>query len=61
MADESLQLKTLQTILIIFQSRLQPDNEVIIYFLPILIIILIMTVIGWLFNMCCWNMAESAV
>ncbi|WMV35471.1 hypothetical protein MTR67_028856 [Solanum verrucosum] len=27
MADESLQLKTLQTILIIFQSRLQPDNE----------------------------------
>lgn len=28
MADESIQLKTLQTILIIFQSRLQPDNEV---------------------------------
>ncbi|KAK6139372.1 hypothetical protein DH2020_026880 [Rehmannia glutinosa] len=27
MADESIQLKTLQTILIIFQSRLQPDNE----------------------------------
>lgn len=27
MTDESLQLKTLQTILIIFQSRLQPDNE----------------------------------
>nr|GMD46766.1 protein MON2 homolog isoform X1 [Ipomoea batatas] len=27
MADESLQLKTLQTILIIFQSSLQPDNE----------------------------------
>ncbi|CAH9087132.1 unnamed protein product [Cuscuta europaea] len=27
MADESLQLKTLQTILIIFQSCLQPDNE----------------------------------
>ncbi|XP_059291369.1 uncharacterized protein LOC132044850 isoform X2 [Lycium ferocissimum] len=27
MPDESLQLKTLQTILIIFQSRLQPDNE----------------------------------
>ncbi|KAJ8556427.1 hypothetical protein K7X08_029818 [Anisodus acutangulus] len=27
MADESLQLKTLQTILIVFQSRLQPDNE----------------------------------
>ncbi|XP_019071203.1 uncharacterized protein [Solanum lycopersicum] len=27
MADESLQLKTLQTILIIFQSRLQPDDE----------------------------------
>ncbi|MCE3052171.1 hypothetical protein HAX54_051744 [Datura stramonium] len=26
-ADETLQLKTLQTILIIFQSRLQPDNE----------------------------------
>lgn len=28
MADESVQLKTLQTILIIFQSRLQPENEV---------------------------------
>ncbi|KAI8555870.1 hypothetical protein RHMOL_Rhmol05G0207500 [Rhododendron molle] len=27
MADESVQLKTLQTILIIFQSRLQPENE----------------------------------
>ncbi|KAK3011261.1 hypothetical protein RJ639_010612 [Escallonia herrerae] len=27
MADETVQLKTLQTILIIFQSRLQPDNE----------------------------------
>ncbi|CAN4110213.1 unnamed protein product [Withania somnifera] len=27
MADESLQLKTLQTLLIIFQSHLQPDNE----------------------------------
>ncbi|KAL6548703.1 hypothetical protein OROGR_008469 [Orobanche gracilis] len=27
MTDESIQLKTLQTILIIFQSRLQPDNE----------------------------------
>ncbi|KAL3516234.1 hypothetical protein ACH5RR_023136 [Cinchona calisaya] len=27
MADDSIQLKTLQTILIIFQSRLQPDNE----------------------------------
>ncbi|KAL8528032.1 hypothetical protein ACS0TY_005737 [Phlomoides rotata] len=27
MADESIQLKSLQTILIIFQSRLQPDNE----------------------------------
>lgn len=27
MADESVQLKTLQTILIIFQSRLQPDDE----------------------------------
>ncbi|XP_019187110.1 PREDICTED: protein MON2 homolog isoform X3 [Ipomoea nil] len=27
MADESLQLKTLQTILIIFQSSLQPDKE----------------------------------
>ncbi len=30
MADESVQLKTLQTILIIFQSRLHPENEVII-------------------------------
>ena len=29
MADESVQLKTLQTILIIYQSRLHPDNEVI--------------------------------
>ncbi|CAK9187184.1 unnamed protein product [Ilex paraguariensis] len=29
MADESVQLKTLQTILIMLQSRLQPDNEVI--------------------------------
>lgn len=28
MADESIQLKTLQTILIIFQSRLLPDDEV---------------------------------
>ncbi|XP_011078738.1 protein MON2 homolog isoform X3 [Sesamum indicum] len=27
MADESIQLKTLQTILVIFQSRLRPDNE----------------------------------
>lgn len=27
MADESVQLKTLQTILIIFQSRLHPENE----------------------------------
>ncbi|CAI9769498.1 unnamed protein product [Fraxinus pennsylvanica] len=27
MADESVQLKSLQTILIIFQSRLQPDDE----------------------------------
>ncbi|GMP60726.1 hypothetical protein CsSME_00023471 [Camellia sinensis var. sinensis] len=27
MSDESVQLKTLQTILIIFQSRLQPENE----------------------------------
>ncbi|KAL5770732.1 hypothetical protein ACOSP7_014886 [Xanthoceras sorbifolium] len=27
MADESIQLKTLQTILIIFQSRLHPENE----------------------------------
>ncbi|XP_073141433.1 uncharacterized protein [Henckelia pumila] len=27
MADENVQLKTLQTILIIFQSNLQPDNE----------------------------------
>ncbi|KAL0380110.1 UNVERIFIED_CONTAM: protein MON2 [Sesamum angustifolium] len=27
MADESIQLKTLQTILVIFQSRLLPDNE----------------------------------
>ncbi|PIN03653.1 hypothetical protein CDL12_23815 [Handroanthus impetiginosus] len=27
MADESIQLKTLQTILVIFQSNLQPDNE----------------------------------
>ncbi|KAG8391013.1 hypothetical protein BUALT_Bualt01G0143800 [Buddleja alternifolia] len=27
MANESIQLKTLQTILVIFQSRLQPDNE----------------------------------
>ena len=27
MADESVQLKTLQTILIIFKSRLQPENE----------------------------------
>ncbi|KAJ7973440.1 protein MON2-like isoform X1 [Quillaja saponaria] len=27
MVDESVQLKTLQTILIIFQSRLHPDNE----------------------------------
>lgn len=27
MADESIQLKTLQTILIIFQSRLLPDDE----------------------------------
>ncbi|XP_075500953.1 uncharacterized protein LOC142539404 isoform X2 [Primulina tabacum] len=27
MADESVQLKTLQTILILFQSNLQPDNE----------------------------------
>ncbi|KAL3843987.1 hypothetical protein ACJIZ3_001390 [Penstemon smallii] len=26
-ADETVQLKTLQTILLIFQSRLQPDNE----------------------------------
>lgn len=29
MADESVQLKTLQTILIIFQSHLYPENEVI--------------------------------
>lgn len=29
MADDSVQLKTLQTILIIFQSRLHPENEVI--------------------------------
>ena len=29
MSDESVQLKTLQTILIIFQSRLHPENEVI--------------------------------
>lgn len=29
MADESIQLKTLQTILIILQSRLLPENEVI--------------------------------
>lgn len=28
MADESVQLKTLQTILIIFQSHLHPENEV---------------------------------
>lgn len=28
MADESVQLKTLQTILIIFQSRLLPEDEV---------------------------------
>ena len=28
MADESVQLKTLQTILIIFQSRLHPYDEV---------------------------------
>ncbi|CAM8918072.1 unnamed protein product [Rhodiola kirilowii] len=28
MNDESVQLKTLQTILIIFQSRLHPENEV---------------------------------
>lgn len=28
MADEGVQLKTLQTVLIIFQSRLQPDSEV---------------------------------
>lgn len=27
-ADESVQLKTLQTILIIFQSRLHPESEV---------------------------------
>lgn len=33
MADESVQLKTLQTILIIFQSRLHPENEVIIHHL----------------------------
>lgn len=31
MADESVQLKTLQTILIIFQSHLHPENEVIDY------------------------------
>lgn len=30
MADESVQLKILQTILIVFQSRLQPDDEVMI-------------------------------
>lgn len=30
MADETVQLKTLQTILIIFQSQLQPANEVTI-------------------------------
>lgn len=29
MADDIVQLKTLQTILIIFQSRLHPENEVI--------------------------------
>ena len=46
MTDKSLQVKTLQTILIIFQSRLQPQNEVIVYFLPIFIRI----VIGWLFH-----------
>lgn len=28
MADESVQLKTLQTILIIFQSHLHPESEV---------------------------------
>lgn len=28
MADEGVQLKTLQTVLIIFQSHLQPDGEV---------------------------------
>lgn len=28
MADESVQLKTLQTILIIYQSHLHPENEV---------------------------------
>lgn len=28
MADESIQLKTLQTILIVFQSRLHPEDEV---------------------------------
>lgn len=33
MADESVQLKTLQTILIIFQSRLHPENEVMIHHL----------------------------
>lgn len=32
MVDESVQLKTLQTILIIFQSRLHPENEVPIHF-----------------------------
>ena len=28
MTDESLQLKTLQTMLIVFQSRLRPESEV---------------------------------
>lgn len=32
MADESVQLKTLQTILIIFQSRLHPESEVSIVY-----------------------------
>lgn len=31
MADESVQLKTLQTILIIFQSHLNPENEFTFY------------------------------
>ncbi|KAL4555605.1 hypothetical protein LXL04_038229 [Taraxacum kok-saghyz] len=34
MADEGVQLKTLQTVLIIFQSRLQPDGEVRIRKMP---------------------------
>jgi predicted metallopeptidase len=33
MADESVQLKTLQTILIVFQSRLHPESEVMIHHL----------------------------